>query len=249
MRFAGKCAVITGAGAGIGKTYAQALSKEGAAIVIADIDAEVGEAAAADIAAGGGKAVATVTDVADEVQVEAMVREAERAFGGVDILINNAALHLMEYAAPPTTLGLPKWRRMLDVNVTGALACAAACRPSMRERGGGVIINQSSMAAYSAGGAYGVSKLALNALTVALASEFAPDNIRVNGIAPGLVDSAAAMALLPEDVKQRVIDGQLIKRLGRMTDLASAVLFLCSDESSFITGQTMIVDGGSTKRF
>ncbi|MEE9285742.1 MAG: SDR family NAD(P)-dependent oxidoreductase, partial [Dehalococcoidia bacterium] len=129
MRFSGKCAVITGAGAGIGRVYAQALAREGAAIVIADIDAAAGEDAAAEIAGQGGQAIATVTDVADDAQVEGMAAEAVRAFGGIDILVNNAALHLLEYAAPCTQLERAKWRRLLDVNVTGALACAAACRP------------------------------------------------------------------------------------------------------------------------
>ena len=248
MRFAGKCAVITGAGAGIGRVYAQALAGEGAAIAIADIDAGAGEDAVAEIASHGGRAVSIVTDVADDAQVERMAAEAVRAFGGIDILVNNAGLHLMEYAAPCTQLERAKWRRLLDVNVTGALMCAAACRPSMRERGGGVIINQSSMAAYSPSGAYAVSKLALNGLTMALAAEFAPDNIRVNGIAPGLVDSEAAMRTLPDQIKEQVWASQLIKRPGRMTDLAAMLLFLCSDDSSFITGQTLIIDGGTTRR-
>ncbi len=248
MRFAGKCAVITGAGAGIGKVYAHALAKEGAAIVIADIDDAVGKQAAAEIEDVGGKAIAVATDVAAEDQVARMVAQAADAFGGVDILVNNAGLHLMEYAAPCTQLGIEKWRRLLDVNMTGALICAAACHPGMKARGGGIIINQSSMAAYRPTGAYAVSKLGLNALTMALAAEFAPDNIRVNGIAPGLVDSESAMATLPEEVKKQVVGSQMIKRPGTMTDLASMLLFLCSDESSFITGQTMVVDGGVTYR-
>ena len=248
MRFAGKCAVITGAGAGIGKVYAHALAKEGAAIVIADIDDAVGQQAAAEIEDVGGKAIAVTTDVAAEDQVARMVAQATDAFGGVDILVNNAGLHLMEYAAPCTQLGIEKWRRLLDVNMTGALICAAACHPGMKARGGGIIINQSAMAASRPTGAYAVSKLGLNALTMALAAEFAPDNIRVNGIAPGLVDSESAMATLPEEVKKQVVGSQMIKRPGKMTDLASMLLFLCSDESSFITGQTMVVDGGVTYR-
>lgn len=248
MRFAGKVAIITGAGAGIGQVYAHRLASEGAAIVIADIDATAANAVANEINETGARAIATITDVADEAQLERMVAAAVDAFGGVDFLVNNAGMHLTEYSRPPTQLERRKWRLMLDVNVTAPMIASALCRPIMAARGGGCIVNQSSMAAYSASGAYGVSKMALNTLTVALATEFAPDGIRVNGIAPGLVDSAAAIADLSDELKERVLGTQLIKRLGRMTDLANMLAFLLSDEASFITAQTFLVDGGSTKR-
>jgi NAD(P)-dependent dehydrogenase (short-subunit alcohol dehydrogenase family) len=141
------------------------------------------------------------------------------------------------------------------VNVVGALVCAAACRPAMAARGGGAIVNMSSMAAYGGTGAYGVSKLALNSLTVSLAAELAADGIRVNGIAPGLVDSEAAVAWWSdparagmEGIDQLLIGQQMIKRQGTMQDLANLCLFLCSDEASFVTAQTILVDGGWTKK-
>ena len=248
MRFDGKIALITGAGAGIGKEYARALAAEGAAVVIADIDGAVGESAAKEIIAAGGRARAVQTDVASDEDVQGTVAETTRAFGGVDILVNNAGLHLLEYGVPCTTLGADKWRRLLDVNLTGPLHLAAACRSSMQQRGGGVIVNQSSTASFTPTGAYGVSKLALNALTVALAAEFGEDNIRVVGIAPTLVDSPAALAALPEEMQQSVINSQALKRMGLMTDLAAALVFLCSDEAAFITGQTFRVDGGAVKQ-
>lgn len=248
MKFAGKVAIITGAGAGIGKVYAQTLAREGAAVVIADLDERAGKSTAGEIVQAGGKAVHTVTDVASEEEIEKMVRAAVEVFGGVDYLVNNAARHLTAYAVPPTQLPRDKWREMLEINVTAPMICAAHCRPYMKARGGGAIVNQSSQAAYKAAGSYGVSKMALNALTVALATEFAPDNIRVNGIAPGMVDSPAAVADLSLEHQQRVIDGQLIKRRGRMTDPAAALVFLLSDDSSFITGQTILVDGGTIRR-
>ena len=239
-------AIITGGGAGIGLTYARELASEGAAVVLADLDADAARDAAAAIVAEGGRALPFTADVADEEQVALLVRASEEAFGGVDILINNAAKHLRAYAQPCTALSREHWRGMLDLNVTAALICADHCRPLMEARGGGVIINQSSIAAdMPTAGAYGVSKAALNALTAALAAELAPAGIRVNGISPCGVDSEAAMSeMTPERLDLRIAS-QLIPRQGRMTDLASAMLFLCSEESSFITGQTLVVDGGS----
>jgi len=118
----------------------------------------------------------------------------------------------------------------------------------MKERGGGVIVNQSSIAAYSGGGAYGVTKLALNGLTLALANEFAPDNIRVNGIAPGITRAESGVRAVSRESQDSLIERQIIKRLGRASDLLGALLFLCSEESSFITGQTLTVDGGLIRR-
>jgi len=248
-RFAGKVVVVTGGGAGIGRVYAHRFAAEGASIVIADLDPAAADRVVKELEAGGHRALAAVMDVADDEAAAGMVEAAVAAFGGVDILINNAGIHLHHAWAPFTKEGLSQWRRVLDVNVIGALSCAVACRPAMQARGGGAIVNQSSMAAYSGGGsAYSVSKLALNALTVSLAGEFGADNIRVNGVAPGLVDSEAAMEWLTPEMEERIIGGQVIKRMGRMDDPAGVVLFLCSDEASFITGQTIVVDGGSTKK-
>lgn len=248
MRFAGKRAIITGGGDGIGKEYARALVKEGAAVVIADMNEKVGRATAEEFRKLGGKAIHTVTDVSKEDQIEQMAKAAIDAYGGVDILVNNAGAHLTEYNQPCTRLDRTKWRYMLDVNLTGALICASHCYPGMKARGGGVIINQSSMAAYMGRTAYGVSKMALNALTIALANELAPYNIRVNGIAPGMMSSEAAVRDLSEELKQRVLSTQMIKRQGLVADLIGAFIFLCSEESSFMTGQTLLVDGGVVRR-
>jgi len=143
-------------------------------------------------------------------------------------------------------LGAKEWMRVLEVNVVGPLICARACRASMVARGGGVIINQSSQAAYTTGaGPYGVSKLALNSVTVTLAIEYADDGIRVNGIAPGSVSGRLAS----DAMVQQIVQGQLIKRRGSPDDLLGTLLFLCSDHSAFITGQTILVDGGTVVRF
>ena len=154
--------------------------------VLLDIDGVGVAETVARIESGGGKARGLTVDITDEVAVKSAIEEAVDTFGSVDVLINNAGLHLGRYNET-STLPLSEWRRILDVNVIGALICATACRPYLATSGTGVILNQSSMAAYlPAGGAYGVSKLALNGLTISLAAEFAP-HVRVVGIAPGMI--------------------------------------------------------------
>ena len=253
-RFEGSVVVITGGGAGIGRTYAQRFVAEGAAVVIADRDEAAAQRVVAELAPEG-RVLAVTMDVTDVDAVATMANRAVDELGGIDILINNAGIHLDHAQLPFTLDAVPKWRAVLDVNVLGALSCAAACRPAMAARGGGAIVNMSSMAAYGGTGAYGVSKLALNSLTVSLAADFAADGIRVNGIAPGLVDSEAAVEWWSdparagmEGIDQLLIGQQMIKRQGTMHDLADMCLFLCSDAASFVTGQTILVDGGWTKK-
>ena len=254
-RFTDKVVVITGGGAGIGRTYAHRFAAEGAAVVVADRDEAAAEKVVAELEGEGGRALAQCMDVTDADGAARMAERATRQLGGVDVLVNNAGVHLDHAQLPFTLDAVPQWRTVLDVNVMGALICAAACRPAMAARGGGAIVNMSSMAAYGGTGAYGVSKLALNSLTVSLAADFAADGIRVNGIAPGLVDSEAAVAWWSdparagmEGIDQLLIGQQMIKRQGTMQDLANFCLFLCSDAASFVTGQTILVDGGWTKK-
>jgi len=254
-RFEGKVAVVTGGGAGIGRTYAHRFAADGASIVVADVDAAAAEGVVHELEAAGGRGLAVRMDVTDADAAAVMAELAVSELGGIDVLVNNAGVHLDHAQLPYTLDAVPQWRHVLDVNVIGALICAAACRPAMAARGGGAIVNMSSMAAYAGGGAYGVSKLALNSLTVGLAAAFAEDGIRVNGIAPGLVDSEAAVAWWNdparagmEGIDRMLIGQQMIKRQGRMHDLANMCLFLCSEEASFVTGQTVLVDGGFTKK-
>src|ERR1700712_4161132 len=172
-----------------------------------------------------------------------MVAACVERFGGVDILVNNAGLHMGKYNLC-STLPVEDWHRLLDVNLIGPVLCSRYCRESMAARGGGVILNQSSTPAPLGVGGDGISKLALNGVTMSLAAEFASDRIRVVGIAPGMVASDAVLERLEQGNKDLVLNGQLIKRFGAVEDLAGMALMLCSDASSFVTGQTILVDGG-----
>ena len=203
----------------------------------------------ARIVAGGGRALGHGSTSSDDIAVKSAVEAGVDRFGSIDVFINNAGLHLGRYNET-STLPLAEWRRILEVERARR---AASAQPPVgrisRSSGRGVIMNQSSMASYlSAGGAYGVSKLALNGLTMSLAAEFAPDAIRVVGIAPGMVGSPVVLDHLAPHHKDLVINGQLVKRFGEMADLVNIVLFFSSDEAAFITGQTILVDGGFIPR-
>ena len=245
LRFQGKVLFITGGAIGFGRAFAQAFGAEGAAIAVADIDDRQAGETAASLESSGVKALAVHCDVADEVEVVRAVEKSAAHFGGVDILFNNAGLHLSKYNQPFSKLDRNELRRLLDVNVVGVVNCTLACRAFMRERGGGSVVNISSVASNLCVSPYGLSKLAVRGLTVALATELSNDGIRVNAIAPGLIATENAMEDLPKEiVDDQVRKRQLIHRLGTMDDIVAAALFLCSDDAAFITGETLRVSGG-----
>jgi len=245
MRFENKVAFITGGAIGFGRAFAKALCAEGASVVLADIDQPAAEQTARVLRDSGHRAIAVACDVADENSVDAAVAAGIAQFGGIDILINNAGKHLTKYNQPFSVLPRAEIRALFDVNVIGVVNCTVACRESMRARGGGAVLNISSIAGYMTTSPYGVSKLAVRGLTIAFATELANDKIRVNAIAPGLMGTENALADLPQELVDNFTQNmQLVKRLGSMQDIVSSTLYLCSDEASFITGETLKVAGG-----
>ncbi|RAY16226.1 short chain dehydrogenase [Actinomadura craniellae] len=248
MRFADKVSIVTGAGQGIGEAYAKALAAEGARVVVADLNGEQARRVAKEIEATGGTALAVTVDVADPDSALAMADFAVAAFGGIDHLVNNAAIYGGMQIESLMKVDLDYYRKFMSVNMDGALHCTRAVHRSMRERGGGSIVNQSSTAAWMAGGFYSIAKAAINSLTVNLAAELGWMNIRVNAIAPGPTDTAATRSVVPEEFVEPMVQGLALKRLGTPQDHVGALLFLLSDAAAWTTGQILAVDGGHIVR-
>jgi NAD(P)-dependent dehydrogenase (short-subunit alcohol dehydrogenase family) len=245
--FSGKVAIVTGAAQGIGEAYARGLAAAGAAVLVADIDSGQGEAVAKDICAGGGQAAFASTDVSDPESARAMAQLAVARFGGIDFLVNNAAIYGQMQFDLLVSVDWDYYKKFLGVNMDGALACTRACYKHMRRRGGGAIVNQSSTAAWLYSSFYGLAKVGVNGLTQQLAHELGGMGIRVNAIAPGPTDTAATRAITG-GIAQDLVKTLALKRMGQPQDLVGACLFLLSDEAAWITGQIFNVDGGQVFR-
>ncbi|HET9420875.1 MAG TPA: SDR family oxidoreductase [Nocardioides sp.] len=247
MRFQDKVAVVTGAAQGIGEAYARALAAEGAAVVVADLNEEAGNRVAKEIETSGGTAMFARADVSDPAAATAMAEATVAAYGGIDLLVNNAAIYGDMQFDLLVSVDWDYYRRFMSVNMDGALVMTRACYPLMQARGGGAIVNQSSTAAYLYSGFYGLAKVGINGLTQQLAHELGGMNIRVNAIAPGPTDTEATRTQAGDAAKE-LVKGLALKRMGQPDDMVGACLFLLSDDAAWVTGQILAVDGGQVFR-
>jgi NAD(P)-dependent dehydrogenase (short-subunit alcohol dehydrogenase family) len=249
MRLKDKTALVTGAASGIARATAELFASEGATVVVADNAADAGGETVAAIKAAGGKALFVQTDVSDSGQVSRMVDTAVRAYGRIDILFNGAGILLYGTVLETDERA---WNRVLSINLNGTYLCCRAVLPHMIRQGGGSIINvASTVGAHDACAnavAYVTSKGGVTLFTRAIAIDHARQGVRVNAICPGATDTPMLRNALSPEAVEALAQSQPIGRLGRPEELAKAALFLASDDSSFVTGSAMYVDGGQTAK-
>ncbi|MCB0928640.1 MAG: SDR family oxidoreductase [Mycolicibacterium insubricum] len=247
-RFENKVAIVTGSGGGIGAAYAEALAREGAAVAVADINIEGARSVAEAINAAGGRAIAVQVDVSDPDSCIAMAEATVAELGGIDFLVNNAAIFGGMKLDGLLTVPWDYYQKFMSVNLDGALLCSRAVVSHMEARGGGVIVNQSSTAAWVYSNFYGLAKVGINGLTQQLSRELGWRNIRINAIAPGPIDTEANRTTTPQAIVKQIVQTLPLARMGTPEDLVGMCLFLLSDEASWITGQIFNVDGGQIIR-
>ncbi|SDR85208.1 SDR family NAD(P)-dependent oxidoreductase [Microterricola viridarii] len=245
MSFTGKVALVTASGAGIGAAVAKRLAREGASVVVSDVNDENGLAVVAEIVAAGGKAAYKAANVADAEQVDALVDFAVAEFGGLHLAVNNAGIGAMPKRLDE--IAEVEWDRTMNVTLRGTWLSMKAETRHFLANGGGNIVNIASIAGLNATPnltPYGASKHGVVSLTRSGAQEYATDNIRINAVAPGAIETAA-LASLPAEAKAGYAAEIPMKRLGLPEDIANAAVWLLSDEASFVTGVVLPVDGGT----
>jgi cyclopentanol dehydrogenase len=247
-RLTGKVALISGAARGQGEAEARLFAREGASVVLGDARVEQGEQVAREIAEAGGRAIFVKLDVREADDWAHAVEIAERSFGRLDVLVNNAAIAAV---AGIMDTSVELWDRVIAINQTGPFLGMQAAIPALRRAGGGSIVNISSVLATMGSGnsaAYTASKGAVTALTRTVSVELATEGIRVNAVHPGGVETPMAAELLGDDAEARraLIATHPMGRIGESEEIATGVLFLASDEASFVTGATLVIDGGNT---
>ncbi len=246
----GRVVIVTGAARGLGRDYARMLARDGAKVALADVNSDAVAAAANEISAEvkGSEVVALTVDVTDADSIAAMAAAVIEKWGTIEVLINNAGIWGDLEPAPLSATKPSYFDLVLAVNLRGPLLCTQAVLEPMRRQGWGRIINISSMGAYMSSGVYGVSKLGLNQMTFALATELGPDGITVNAVAPGPIDNEATRGQVPEAGIQKMINGTALKRMGTSQDLYGMIRYLASTEADWVTGQTFLVNGGYNSR-
>jgi NAD(P)-dependent dehydrogenase (short-subunit alcohol dehydrogenase family) len=250
-RFEGKVAIVTGGGSGIGRATCLRFAEEGASVVVAEIDEKRGQAVADEIRDAGKKAIFVRTDVADESSVHSSVSRAAAECGRIDILVNSAAAFVLK----GIDATVEEWRKALEVNVMGSALMAKHVVPHLRKAGGGAIVNLGSISSFIAQPqfvTYNTTKTAILGLTRCLALDLAPDNIRVNAVCPGAVWTPIVIELAAKDgMDRKAADASpqwggahMIKRIADPREIANAILFLASSDASFVTAESLMVDGG-----
>lgn len=246
MRFLGKTAIVTGGGSGIGRAAAIRFAQEGAAVAVADVDSLGGEETVSLIENAGGKAIFVKTDVADSNQIKELISTTTNTFGSLNIMFNNAGIGNSEVKS--TDLSEDEWDQVVDINLKGVFLGIKYAVPELIKAGGGAIVNTASLLGLKGQkymSAYNASKGGVVILTKNAALEYGKKNIRVNAIAPGVIDTKIIENWRQNEWKWPIIQkANALGRIGSPEEVANAVLFLASDEASFITGATLSVDGG-----